>query len=256
MSYETITYEQPVNELVRVCLRLEHIFKQIHLFATEPIPQNVHIIIKLIIDLLNLLDRPDLKNKLIKELNRQIINFNQLRNIDDIDQLKLSDTIKQFEQSARYCLSIPGKLMQHLRNNEFLAHIRQNLLNPGGDSCIDLPDYHYWLQLPWETQKQQLHFWLEQFNDIKQAIFLLINTIRDSAESKCQIGEKGFYHASLDTHVPCQLIRVALDSRLHLFPEISVGKYHMSIRFLIPSLDTRPKQTEEDIEFELICCVI
>ena len=53
------------------------------------------------------------------------------------------------------------------------------------------------------------------------------------------------------------MIRVALSRDFSLYPEISAGKQRFAIRFLHPGgTNSRPSQTDEDVEFDLLCCVI
>jgi cell division protein ZapD len=66
---------------------------------------------------------------------------------------------------------------------------------------------------------------------------------------------QGFYQQAMDANISFQLIRiwVALDERV--YPEISVGKHRLSVRFY--QLDTfgRPAQTTHDISFQMAFCV-
>ena len=101
MDNETkIIYEQPLNELLRVSLRLEHLFHQLDNCQPEQIstPQHSRTIIKLIIDLLNLLDRPDLKFKLSQEFNRLMSTFSRLQRAPEISHKMLNNTLERLQQ--------------------------------------------------------------------------------------------------------------------------------------------------------------
>jgi cell division protein ZapD len=65
------------------------------------------------------------------------------------------------------------------------------------------------------------------------------------------------YQRTLDPNLPCQLIRIALPADLPYFAELSGGRHRFTARFLhFSAAEERARQTDQDIEFELACCVI
>jgi cell division protein ZapD len=252
-----IIYEQPLNELVRAVLRLEHLFSRIDLWLDSPdVDRHTQTIVSLIVDVLNLLDRPDLKTKLSKEFNRFIINFTRLLELPKVSRNTLEEILCKLKDLKNHFLNTPGKIAQTLRDNEFLASVRHSLLSPGGDSCVDSPGYFYWLNQPVDVRKKQIKIWLNSFAEIRSAVELLLSIVRNSSEPRKIVAVKGFYHEVLDPQVPCQLIRIAIPVGVKLFPEISAGKHRVTVRFVIPSINSRPAQTEKKVKFELTTCVI
>ncbi len=257
MSTGQIIYEQPLNELVRVCLRLEHLFLQMDLcLRSERLDDRTQTLVKLIIDILNVLNRPDVKSKLTQEFNRVIAYFAMLEKMPDISHETLQETSNQLNHLLSYFLNTPGKIGQNLRNNEFIAAMRHSLMSPGGDSSFDTPAYHYWLHQPNNIHQEQIHAWLSTFDEVRAAIELLLSIIRHSSEPRNLIAEKGFYHEALDPKASIQLIRVELKTSAKIYPEISAGRHRMSVRFVIPNLEARPKQTPENTNFQLTLCTI
>ncbi|MBU0455378.1 MAG: cell division protein ZapD [Pseudomonadota bacterium] len=254
---DQIIYEQPLNELIRTCLRLEHLFNQIHtcLNALDA-AQHSQAIVRLITDILTILDRPDLKSKITKELNRQIAVLTPLAKSSSISQQKLEETLRQLNTLLNYFVSTPGKVAQNLRDNEFLGILRPNLITPGGGSCVDTPGYHYWLQQPSDVRFNQIDQWLKEFKYIKNAVDLLLTIVRNSSEARSLLAVKGFYHEPLDSGALCQLIRVILPAEIECYPEISLGRHHISIRFVIPNIEARVSQTHDDIPFRMTVCTI
>jgi len=254
---EQIIYEQPLNELVRVSLRLEHILQQLNTLNQQPdSPQNTRLIMRFMTDAVNILDRPDYKTKLSKEFERYITVLNPLHNDAKVDQKALHSTLTQLKQYKNYLIDTQGKIAQKLRTNEFLTSIRQSLSIPGGDGCIDTPSYCYWLHQTNEHQKTQINRWLEELTNIRQAISLLLDIIRKSSGPQENLAMKGFYHESLDAQLPCQLIRIALPKEIPLYPEISAGRHRFTIRFITPDIHGRPKQTNQNIRFALTKCIL
>lgn len=257
MPMNQIIYEQPLNELVRVCLRLEHLFAQVDLCLNSPNKANhTQTLVKLMIDILNVLNRPDIKAKLTQEFNRFIAYFTMLEKMPDVSYETLHETADKLNRLLSHFLNTPGKIGQTLRNNEFISTMRHNLMSPGGDSSFDAPAYYYWLHQPHEIQQSQIQTWLSTFDEIRAAIELLLSIIRQSSEPRNLIAEKGFYHEALDPKASIQLIRVALKNSATLYPEISAGRHRMSVRFVIPNFEARPQQTPENINFQLTLCTI
>lgn len=257
MKAKEIVYEQPLNELIRVSLRLEHLFNRLAVYLKAScIDHHTQTIVSLIIDILNLLDRPDLKSKMTKEFNRYVaVLSSPAYEGSSVKVNAIDKTIARLKELTDHFLNTPGKIAQHLRENLFLSTIRQYLLSPGGDSCIDAPHYYYWLNEFAYERKNQIDKWNSAFDEIREAVTLILKIIRSSSKPIDRIAEKGFYHESLQSQVPVQLIRVGISSE-NIYPEISAGRHRMSIRFVIPDMNSRPKQTQEDIAFRLTKCVI
>lgn len=256
MTQEFITYEQPINELVRVCLRLEHLFLQLDLHVANDPAFHTRDVVRLTIEILNVLDRPDLKSKFTQEFHRLISLFSRLHDQPKISRETLESTLKQLRELLDYLANTRGKIAQNLRDNEFVSNIRLHLLTPGGDCCFETPSYHYWLQQSSDLHVSLLSQWLEEFKEIRAAVSLLLSIVRNSAEPKEEMAERGFYHGILNTQAPGQLVRVSLPADLALYPEISVGKHRLNVRFVIPTTTERPKQTEDNVEFHLTICNI
>ena len=199
MNGNELIYEQPLSELVRASLRLEHLFNQIDtcLFSCD-VEQHTHTIIRSLVDILNILDRPDLKAKLSKEFSRIQAYFMRLQSMPKISHEKLDDTLKKINRLTEYFTESHGKIAQELRDNDFLSIIRQNLLSSGGGSSVDTPGYYFWLNQPSGIRQQQIHMWLNEFTEIRSATELLLSIIRDSSEPKQVTADHGFYHETLD----------------------------------------------------------
>lgn len=253
----TMIFEQPLNELMRVLLRLEYLLAQVkYHYAIIRNQQDSRTTIKWLIDLLNLLDRPDLKFKLNQEALRLFASLNRLQHVPGISHDTLNQTLQQLDYLINGYLSTRGKIGEKLRTHEFLTNIRQNLLSAGGDSPIDSPHYFYWLNQPIEIQQDQIKSWLDEFDDIHYTITLLLDIVRNATEPETVLAEKGFYHRTLDPQTPLQLVRIISPQPTELYPEICTGRHRISVRFMEPTVHQRPRQTPNDVPFQFACCVI
>jgi cell division protein ZapD len=74
---------------------------------------------------------------------------------------------------------------------------------------------------------------------------------------KPAIAHGGVYQKTLDPKMPCQLVRIALPAGVPYFAELSGGRHRFTARFLqFSTIEQRARQTEQDVDFELACCVI
>ncbi len=251
---DLLTYEHPTTELTRVCLRLEHLFNSIdrYLKTTDELASRTAI--RTLIDILNVLDRPDIKSKFSQECHRLIKVFDKLQNSPAISHDTLQETLVELQHLQQYFIESQGKLAQSLRDTYFIANLRSHLTTAGGDSAFELPSFHYWLQQPVDNQQVIITDWLQTLVTIRQAVSLILKVTRHSAEPKRVTAENGYYHAVLSA--PSQLIRIGIVPSHQVFPKVSAGKHRINISFLHPTRHERPTQSDKSISFELTVCSI
>jgi cell division protein ZapD len=129
---DIITYEQPLNEIIRTCLRLEHLFQQINHQLHDTTTLGTRHLMSLIINLLHLLERPDLKSKLAKELtHHQAMLLRHEKTIaTSTDQQKYDALLKKIEELTTLFINSSGKIAQPLRDIELLNNLRLHLASP------------------------------------------------------------------------------------------------------------------------------
>ncbi len=256
MIDNAIIYEQPLNEIIRVCLRLEQLFLQIDQHSSDHTILGTRSLISIIINVLQLLDRPDLKAKLAKELIQQTHILSRLEHTPEIDSAKLRTLLKQLEELSRSFIDSSGKLAQPLRDVELLNNLRLHLASPGGGCSFDIPVYQYWLHQSADYRDETIHSWLAEFNNIRLATSLLLQLTRESGKTQKKSAAHGFYQELLDPQVNLRLIRVAIPHGFEAYPEISIGRHFLSIRFFSPVIHDRPTQYMHNFDFLLSYCML
>lgn len=256
MPGELVIYEQPLNERMRIFMRLEHLFSQALYNLRGASVWDSRQTLETLIDILNVFDRTDLKTEVLKELERHTANLARLEQSPGVDWDKLNRVLDEIEVLLEGLYNYSGRIGQALRENEFLSTIRQRSAIPGGTCDFDLPLYHHWLERPPEERIRDLERWLTDFEPIRLAINLVLRLVRSSAAPAPVLAAAGFFQRSLDPGIPYQMLRVSLPAASALYPEISAGKHRFTVRFLVASRDQRPTQTEEDVDFQLTSCPI
>ncbi len=252
-----VVYEQPLSERIRTFLRLEFLFRRGRYLLQQESPWASRLTFEVIIDVMAVLGRADLKKEIIKELERHSATLYALSRNPRVAQERLQevrDEVHSMLQALHDRDAAPGN---ELRHNELLNAVRQRSSIPAGTCDFDLPAFHYWLEQPGGQRLQDLNDWFSAFRSFESSVGLCLRIVRDSAAATREVASSGFFQRNLGSSTPCQMIRVALSREHTLYPEISAGKQRFAIRFLHPGdAASRPSQTGEDVDFELRCCII
>ena len=250
------TYEQPLNERIRLFLRLDFLFQQIDHTLPSDAAWDSRTTLASLLDILNIFSRADLKTEVIMELERISAGLARLEQTPGIDHKMLSSLLDEIDRLVDLLHGSQGQIGHQLRQNEFLSSIKQRSSISGGTCDFDLPSYHYWLERPAEKRLEDLKQWISNFDDIRAAISLILKLIRDSATSTNEMAESGFFQRTLETSAPFQLIRVTMPENIPCFAEISGGKHRFTVRFMSTNFQDRPTQSSQDISFILTTCAI
>lgn len=247
-------YEQPLNEQIRLCLRLEYLFAQADHYLTKESSWDTHQMVKIILEILQTIDRPDLKNKFSQTLNHYVHTLSQLEKLPDVNKQTLDSTLKQIDHLIDGLHVNQKKIGQELRENEFLNTIQQRLYTPAGTCGFSLPAYNLWLEQKASIRKQQLIEWFNHLTLLQDVVAIILKLTRESTDFKPIDTPGGFYQSNLDSNATYQMIRIKIPTEENLFPEISVGRYRLAIHFFSLDITGRAAQTPNDVEFELACC--
>lgn len=253
----TIIYEQPLNERIRIFLRLEFLFARIDLALKGNTELHNRDAIDGLLNILTVFDRSDLKSEIVKELERLIAALSALENSPGVDRKALDDLLAELDQILDGLQLRKSTIGQSLRDNDFLSSIRQRSSISGGTCDFDLPAYHFWLRhTANDERKQQLIEWLEPFSNARAAIDITLKLIRESTNFANHTASTGFYQHTLESNQSTQLIRVKVPKNSSFYPEISGGKHRFTVRFMQFDLNQRAQQVSDDVDFSLSCCAM
>ena len=250
------TYEQPLNERIRTLLRLEHLF----LCATAAVQRTTiwdsRATLGSIVEILDILGRSDLKNELIKELERHQITLSRLHNSPGVDQVRLDTILGKLEKTRQRLHEETLPLGHSIRELDLIHGLMQRNTTISGVCNFDLPAYHHWLQQDEKTRQTLLTSWLKELTLVSVPVGLILDIIRESTVPNMRVAEQGLYQQPLNSTLPYQLIRVSIPSDAPFFAEISAGKHRFTVRFMQPRQKERALQANQDIEFQLSCCAL
>lgn len=249
-----MTYEQPLNEHIRICLRLEYLFKQVAHHIDLESSWDSRVALNAILDILTFVDRPDLKNKLGQLLNQYLVALVQLEQMANSNKPKVQRAIENLNRAIDLLHAMQGKIGQELRENEFLTAIQQRSTMPAGTCSSNLPVYHLWLQQPASIRSQHLKLWFNSFVQLQQVVITVLKLTRESTSPQPRSAKAGFYQENLDPTIPYQMVRIEIPVDAKLFPEISVGRYLLTMHFFELNHLGKAIQTKKDVDFKIACC--
>lgn len=245
-------YEQPLNEKIRLFIRLTYLMERFNHHLKDPLPENCQEAVMVLLELYNLSSRLDVKNAALHVLDWQSQAVRQAEGVEGIDTAKVARVLAKLEEKSRQLYSFRGQLGQHLKTHNFLNILKQRASIAGGVNGMDLPLFNYWLSTPVDQRVSDLKGWVRPYDIAYEAIQLLMELIYQGSEVKQVVAEGGFYQTTLSPDRDYQILRIKLPDSSTQYPEISAGKQRFSVRFVdASSLDERGKQVVEDINFEL-----
>ncbi len=251
-----ICYEFPLNERIRVFMRLEQLFLQLDHFLNVTSIWDKREAVNSLVEILQVFSRHDLKADTLKELERHTKKFKQLASNKGVDTNRLDEIQNDLSAASKALYASNGKIDLASMKSDLFETITQRSNIPGGLSSFDLPAYHYWLEQSEQRQNDDIHNWLQHFTPIRTAVDLILQFIRLSGVNRPTIAPKGFYQATLDRSLPYQIVIVKTVKTAPYFAEISGGKHRFTTRFMSPANGTtRPRQTDQDVDFLLRYCI-
>lgn len=248
-----ITYEYPLSERIRTLLRLEDLFDKTAHFVAAEAPEDHHVALVTMFEILEVAGRADLKFDLVQELERQRQILLSFRNNPDISEDALATALSEIEQSSASMLAMQGKVGHGLRENEWLMGIKSRAAIPGGVCEFDLPSYHYWLNRDLPQRQSDLGGWLAPMLPIHSGLSIVLRLLRASGRPETQLAVNGNYQLMLAGRTS-QMVRLRIHRDHPYVPEIGANKYALNVRFLTAGTDMRPRAAEADVPFELTFC--
>jgi cell division protein ZapD len=248
------SYEFPFNERIRTLLRLEDLFSKILLNVQAGQQHSHHSALISLLQLLDIIERADLKMDLVQELDRQRLNMQNLRGNPGIEEKTLDGILKEIGACSTTLRSDSGKLGQHLRENEWLMSIKQRSNILGGVCQFDLPSYHHWLNLSETQRRADFKAWLSRLMPMYEAVKTILRILRGSGIATQHHIDNGFFQQMLGGAKPAQMLRIEMSDDCPCFPEVSANKYAISLRFFALDFVQKPKQCEHEIDFSMTLC--
>lgn len=246
----SILYEHPLNERIRNYLKLEQLFSQATNCLHTDIEMNHGVFFTSLFAILDTLERNDIRGDLIKDLEKLEQSLILWSQSPDINSSALEDNLKQ--TVALNCqLKSNSPTWWQLKEDKFLASLKQRFAIQGGSSTFDLPQLHFWLHRAEKLKEDNIKHWLALLEQIKQALALVLMFIRQRGEFQTIETDSGFYQ---DNGEGLILLRIKLSSSEPFYPTISGNRFRYSIRFMLPCDECGRRYSNQATKFKLARC--
>jgi len=246
----TILYEHPLNERIRNYLKLEQLFAQIQDCLQYEIGVSQTVFFNALFAIVDTLERNDIRGDLIKDMEKLEQNLVIWSKAPNVDSQALDDNLKStLELICKLKGSSPT--WWQLKEDKFLASLKQRFAIQGGNSSFDLPQLQYWLYQPQQKIDADIQHWLSLLDQIRDALTLILKFIRQRADFEKISTESGFYQ---DSGEGLLLLRIKIHQDAQYFPTVSGNRFRYSIRFMLPCEQSGRRYSNQATEFELARC--
>lgn len=223
-----IVYEHPLEEKTRVYLRIEALLKQIEAGCQCVDTIRYPLFFGGLFNLLDLLERTDVRADLIKDLERREGRLQAYINHPAVDQERLK-ALHSDLQTILQALCEGHKFGYALRDNRFLANLRQRMGIMGGQCHHELPEFQRWLQQPEAARMNQAMRWFEQLAVLQHALHMELKMVREQTDFEPYVAENGSWQSNDEK---LSLLRIRVDADLATYPLVSGHRQRFTIRFM------------------------
>lgn len=224
MQNQTITYQLATHYLPRIALRLECLFLTIQQACDESHPVLHHYALKNLIEILKLIEKPELKSRFLKELMR-------IEHMLSKSEKKVSDYLfdNLFVQ-IQFLSHISGRFGDRIHQNPFIQSVRFAQTGDQMGCELYVPQLFLWLETDAAKRQEDLGQWITTLKPLYDTVSVYLALLRQTAEFNQIDMSCGFYQQSLPAKNTCHLILLRMDKTCGFIPKIQLGHHGLSLR--------------------------
>ncbi len=242
-----IHFEHPFNERIRSYLRLEYLFDRFFCSVLSNDDRLTESAIFFLINILETSDRFDIKSLILQDLGKYSTILSRLRGHPEVFQDKLEIALVNVDQAFSKLNEIRGKISHTLEDINWLNTIRKRLSSFGYIAEVDMPSYYFWKKKSRKDRLENLSTWINPFKPLYQGLKTTLELLRESGKYENVQTSNGGYSKSLDGKT-FQLMKVLIDQKHNIYPEIIVNRHVIWIQFLDSN---GQKYLGRDINFQI-----
>jgi len=224
MHENQIVYQLAVNFLSKIALRLERLFVAIEQACQATNPIIHHHALKNVVEIIKLVEKPELKSRFVKELMR--IEHAVQKSKTPISDVRYARLFVQVQVLSH----ISGRFGDTIHQDPFLQSIRLAQTAHPSDCELHAPQLLFWLESPSKTRQAHLLNWVQQLQVLLDTVTIYLALLRDTAQFEPIELANGFYQCSLPTRAAHQLILLRMVREDNIVPKIQIGHHGLSIR--------------------------
>lgn len=224
MLNDTITFQLGTHYLPKIALRLECLFLTVAQACEETHPVIHHYALKNVIEIIKLIEKPELKSRFLKEFMRieHALNKSQMTLPDKL----YADLFMQIQLLSQ----VAGRFGESIHHNAFLQSIRLAQAAHHTEFEVHSPQLLLWLENEPAQRHHDLREWLKQLQTLFDTVAVYLSLLRDTAEFDTIDMFNGFYQRPLPSKTLCHLILLRMDKNCGVVPKMQLGHHGLSVR--------------------------
>ncbi|WED44305.1 cell division protein ZapD [Legionella cardiaca] len=246
MPDDIITFQLATHYLPKIALRLESLYQTIKEGCEETHPVIHHYALKNVIDIIKLIEKPELKSRFLKELMRIEHALNKTNTI--LPEVLYSHLYQQIQILTH----VVGRFGGEIHHNPFLQSIRVSQSHHNNDCEMYSPQLLLWLESDPTLRQNDLSKWLKNLTALYSTVSLYLSLLRDTAQFDKIDMFNGFYQRSLPPKTSCHLILLRIKKSFGVVPRIQLGHHGLNLRLC--EVSTMREVRETNAELDLAIC--
>jgi cell division protein ZapD len=224
MHNDTIIFQLGTHYLPKIALRLECLFLTIQQACEETHPVIHHYALKNIIEIIKLIEKPELKSRFLKE-------FMRIEHALNKSQMAISNQLyANLFLQIQLLSQVAGRFGESIHNNAFLQSIRLAQTASHSEFELHSPQLLLWLESEASLRHLDLKEWLKELQTLVNTVTVYLALLRDTAEFDTIDMFNGFYQRSLPAKTLCHLILLRMDKNCGIVPKMQLGHHGLSLR--------------------------
>ena len=225
MQNQEIIYQQSPQFLAKVSIRIENLLAYVHEGTHQSHPIIHHCALKNIIELLKIIEKPELKSRFTKEFLRLEYTLSKIL------PEQSPELWHKFKETALHLQNRVSRLSNKIFNNHFLHSMRAKIPESWQECELQTPHLYRWLHQSSKYRKDYLQSWLEDLADIENIVQIYLSVLRFFLNYNSVLVHKGYYHQLIYSNPSCQLIVIKVNNDIPAIPKIQIGNNSLSVYF-------------------------
>ncbi|MDI9818809.1 MULTISPECIES: cell division protein ZapD [unclassified Legionella] len=246
MYQNTITFQLATHYLPKIALRLESLCQTIKQACEESHPVIHYSALKNTIEIIKLIEKPELKSRFLKELMR-------IEHALTKSNTKISAKLyEELHAQIQTLTQTVGRFGGAIHHSSFLQSVRLSSAPQHAECEMYSPQLLLWLESGTELRKRDLNNWLDNLDTLYSTVALYLSLLRDTAQFNQIDMPNGFYQRSLPPKNICHLILLRIDKSFGVAPRMQLGHYGLSLRLC--EISTMREVRETNAKLDLAIC--
>lgn len=246
MRTDFLIYQFPMNYLTKISLYLENLFSYIGKACESEDPIVHHYALKSIIDIIKLVEKPEIKSRYAKELMRIEHMINQSQAI--ITDRSYARLFVQLQVLGK----INSRFDTRLYQDPFIQSMRF-VFNSLDESEFQNPQLNFWLNKASEHRQADINIWFDDLISLYNTVEAYLSIVRETARFSMLDIESGYYNKTLTNKNTQHLLILKMDKANGVIPKVNLSNNSISIR-LCDAYSMHEVRGSQDFQLDFAIC--